>query len=190
MRLLTSLLIAAGACSAQEQANIISSIGNLVSSKRNIALAVGSKVAHFVTAREADRQGKRVKISDQAENTAKYVVWRYAIASVGEDKTKTISNDNYSKMVTEGLRILTNKVKRSKPNILPQFILRFIPFYRVPSPYITCILLKEQIANILLEEKIQLEDANAWHIAPCAGDKNGDKAMKLVVDDDVTEVSK
>ena len=76
MRLLTSLLIAAGACSAQEQANIISSIGNLVSSKRNLALAVGGKVAHFVTAREADRQGKRVKISDQAENTAKYVARR------------------------------------------------------------------------------------------------------------------
>ena len=83
MRLLTSLLIAAGACSAQEQANIISSIGNLVSSKRNLALAVGGKVAHFVTAREADRQGKRVKISDQAENTAKYVVWRYAIQDAG-----------------------------------------------------------------------------------------------------------
>ena len=167
MRLLTSLLIAAGACSAQEQ-DFMSSIGSFVGSYKGavtLATAVGGKFAHFVTSREADRQGKRVKISDQAANTAKYVVWRYAIASVGENETKVISNDNYSKMVSEGQRVLKNKNQRSKPT-LPKWLLDIIPFYKEPSPYITCILLKEQIAQLLLEQKIQLEDANAVHIAP------------------------
>ena len=119
MRLLTSLLIAAGACSAQEQ-DFMSSIGTFVTSYKGAATlvtAVGGKVAHFVTSREADRQGKRVKISDQAANTAKYVVWRYAIASVGENETTVISNDNYKKMVSEGKRILDNKIARSKPTL-------------------------------------------------------------------------
>ena len=38
--------------------------------------AAGAKFTHFVTSREADRQGKRAKISDQAATTAEYVVWR------------------------------------------------------------------------------------------------------------------
>ena len=50
----------------------MSSIGSFVGSYKGavtLATAVGGKFAHFVTSREADRQGKRVKISDQAANT-------------------------------------------------------------------------------------------------------------------------